>query len=223
MEEISVLNLFLQAGIVVKVVMILLFVASILSWIVIVERYKFFRKVKNENNVFLKKFWSGKDLSILHKEIQDKEVLYGSMNLFKNSYDEFHQIESEAEIVEVDLESINRTMRVSIASDEEEMNKHLPFLANVGSVSPYVGLLGTVWGIMTSFQGLSDATQATINAVAPGISEALIATGMGLFAAIPAVVAFNKFTAESETISQNTLIFAEEMASIFYNKTIKKQ
>ena len=223
MEEISVLNLFLQAGIVVKVVMILLFMASILSWIVIVERYKFFRKVKNENNVFLKKFWSGKDLSILHKEIQDKKVLYGSMNLFKNSYDEFHQIESEAEIVEVDLESINRTMRVSIASDEEEMNKHLPFLANVGSVSPYVGLLGTVWGIMTSFQGLSDATQATINAVAPGISEALIATGMGLFAAIPAVVAFNKFTAESETISQNTLIFAEEMASIFYKKTLKKQ
>ena len=223
MDEISVLNLFLQAGIVVKVVMILLFVASILSWIVIVERYKFFRKVKNENNVFLKKFWSGKDLSILHKEIQDKEVLYGSMNLFKNSFDEFRQIESEAEIVEVDLESINRTMRVSIASDEEEMNKHLPFLANVGSVSPYVGLLGTVWGIMTSFQGLSDATQATINAVAPGISEALIATGMGLFAAIPAVVAFNKFTAESETISQNTLIFAEEMASIFYKKTIKKQ
>ena len=223
MEEISVLNLFLQAGIVVKVVMILLFMASILSWIVIVERYKFFRKVKNENNVFLKKFWSGKDLSILHKEIEDKEVLYGSMNLFKNSFDEFHQIESEAEIVEVDLESINRTMRVSIASDEEEMNKHLPFLANVGSVSPYVGLLGTVWGIMTSFQGLSDATQATINAVAPGISEALIATGMGLFAAIPAVVAFNKFTAESETISQNTLIFAEEMASIFYKKTLRKQ
>ena len=223
MEEISVLNLFLQAGIVVKVVMILLFIASILSWIVIVERYKFFRKVKNENNTFLKKFWSGKDLSTLHKEIQDKEVLYGSMNLFKNSFDEFHQIESQAEIAEVDLESINRSMRVSIASDEEEMNKHLPFLANVGSVSPYVGLLGTVWGIMTSFQGLSDATQATINAVAPGISEALIATGMGLFAAIPAVVAFNKFTAESETISQNTLIFAEEMASIFYKKTLKKQ
>ena len=223
MEEISVLNLFLQAGIVVKIVMILLFVASILSWIVIVERYKFFRKVKNENNIFLKKFWSGKDLSLLYKEIQEKEVLYGSMNLFKNSFDEFHHIESEAENLEVDLESINRTMRVSIASDEEDMNKHLSFLANVGSVSPYVGLLGTVWGIMTSFQGLSDATQATINAVAPGISEALIATGMGLFAAIPAVVAFNKFTAESETISQNTLIFAEEMASIFYKKTLKKQ
>ena len=103
-----------------------------------------------------------------------------------------------------------------------QLGLHLSFLANVGSVSPYIGLLGTVWGIMTSFQGLSDATQATINAVAPGISEALVATGMGLFAAIPAVVAFNKFTSESESISQNTLIFAEELASIFYKKSIKK-
>jgi len=148
--------------------------------------------------------------------------MYGAMSLFKNSFDEYKSMNFDQNNNELDLESINRTMRVSIASDEEEMNKHLPFLANVGSVSPYVGLLGTVWGIMTSFQGLSDATQATINAVAPGISEALIATGMGLFAAIPAVVAFNKFTAESETISQNTLIFAEELASIFYKQSIKK-
>ena len=148
--------------------------------------------------------------------------MYGAMSLFKNSFDEYKNINFDQNNNELDLESINRSMRVSIASDEEEMNKHLPFLANVGSVSPYVGLLGTVWGIMTSFQGLSDATQATINAVAPGISEALIATGMGLFAAIPAVVAFNKFTAESETISQNTLIFAEELASIFYKQSIKK-
>ena len=148
--------------------------------------------------------------------------MYGAMNLFKNSFDEYNAIQSDQNITDLDLESINRSMRVSIASDEEEMNKHLSFLANIGSVSPYVGLLGTVWGIMTSFQGLSDATQATINAVAPGISEALIATGMGLFAAIPAVVAFNKFTSESETISQSTLIFAEELASIFYKESIKK-
>ena len=95
-------------------------------------------------------------------------------------------------------------------------------MANVGSVSPYIGLLGTVWGIMTSFQGLSDATQATINAVAPGISEALVATAMGLFAAIPAVIAFNKYTSELETMSQSTLIFSEELASIFYKQSIKK-
>ena len=222
MDDISVLNLFLEAGLVVKIVMLLLFIASILSWIVIVERYNFFRKIKNLNSNFLQKFWNGEDLDKLYKEISRDESMYGAMSLFKNSFDEYKSMNFDQNNNELDLESINRTMRVSIASDEEEMNKHLPFLANVGSVSPYVGLLGTVWGIMTSFQGLSDATQATINAVAPGISEALIATGMGLFAAIPAVVAFNKFTAESETISQNTLIFAEELASIFYKQSIKK-
>ena len=222
MDEISVLNLFLEAGLVVKIVMTLLFVASILSWIVIIERYNFFTKIKNLNNEFLKNFWNNKDLSLLYKDLSDNDFLYGSMNLFKNSYDEFQDINTNKTISELDLEGINRIMRVSIASDEEEMNKHLSFLANVGSVSPYVGLLGTVWGIMTSFQGLSDATQATINAVAPGISEALIATGMGLFAAIPAVVAFNKFTSESESISQSTMIFAEELASIFHKQSIKK-
>ena len=222
MDDISVLNLFLEAGLVVKIVMLLLFIASILSWIVIVERYNFFNKIKNLNSNFLQKFWNGEDLDKLYKEISSDESMYGAMSLFKNSFDEYKSMNFDQNNNELDLESINRTMRVSIASDEEEMNKHLPFLANVGSVSPYVGLLGTVWGIMTSFQGLSDATQATINAVAPGISEALIATGMGLFAAIPAVVAFNKFTAVSETISQNTLIFAEELASIFYKQSIKK-
>tara|TARA_B100001027_G_scaffold134806_1_gene93430 strand:- start:1070 stop:1741 length:672 start_codon:yes stop_codon:yes gene_type:complete len=223
MNEISVLNLILEAGIVVKIVMLILFVASILSWIVIIERSNFFRKIKNANDNFLRKFWSGKDLDGLYKEVSKDESLYGARNLFKNSFEEFNSFKDGNDISELDLETINRSMRVSIASDDEEMNKYLSFLANVGSVSPYIGLLGTVWGIMTSFMGLSDATQATINAVAPGISEALIATGMGLFAAIPAVVAFNKFTSESETISQGTLIFAEELASIFYKQSVTKK
>ena len=222
MNEISVLNLILEAGIVVKIVMLILFIASILSWIVIVERSNFFRKVKSANDNFLRKFWSGKDLDMLYKEVLKDESLYGARNLFKNSFEEFNSFRDVNNISDLDLETINRSMRVSIASDEEEMNKYMSFLANVGSVSPYIGLLGTVWGIMTSFMGLSDATQATINAVAPGISEALIATGMGLFAAIPAVIAFNKFTSESETISQGTLIFAEELASIFYKQSINK-
>ena len=223
MDEISVLNLILEAGIVVKIVMLILFVASILSWIVIIERSNFFRKIKKANDNFLKKFWSGKDLDDLYKEVSKDESLYGARNLFKNSFEEFSSFKDGNDISDLDLETINRSMRVSIASDDEEMNKYLSFLANVGSVSPYIGLLGTVWGIMTSFMGLSDATQATINAVAPGISEALIATGMGLFAAIPAVVAFNKFTSESETISQGTLIFAEELASIFYKQSVTKK
>ena len=222
MDDISVLNLFLDAGIVVKTVMIILLIASLLTWIVIVERYNFYKKIKLINDSFLDRFWSGEDLNTLYNELENHEgPLFGSLGVFKSAFKEFLQISKNKEITELDLEGINRCMRVAIASDEEEMNKHLPFLANVGSVSPYIGLLGTVWGIMTSFQGLSDATQATINAVAPGISEALVATAMGLFAAIPAVIAFNKYTSELETMSQSTLIFSEELASIFYKQSIK--
>src|SRR6056300_1269004 len=218
MNDISVLNLFLEAGMVVKTVMVILLIASLLTWIIIVERYNFYKKIRVINDSFLERFWSGEDLNLLYNEIKTETVpVYGALSVFKNSFKEFLQIDQTNEITELDLEGINRSMRVAIASDEEEMNKHLAFLANVGSVSPYIGLLGTVWGIMTSFQGLSDATQATINAVAPGISEALVATAMGLFAAIPAVIAFNKYTSELETISQSTLIFSEELASIFYN------
>lgn len=223
MNDISVLNLFLEAGMVVKTVMVILLIASLLTWIVIVERYNFYKKIRVINDSFLERFWSGEDLNLLYSEIKTETVpVYGALSVFKNSFKEFLQIDQTNEITELDLEGINRSMRVAIASDEEEMNKHLSFLANVGSVSPYIGLLGTVWGIMTSFQGLSDATQATINAVAPGISEALVATAMGLFAAIPAVIAFNKYTSELETISQSTLIFSEELASIFYKQSIKK-
>ena len=222
MDDISVLNLFLDAGLVVKTVMIILLIASLLTWIVIVERYNFYKKIKLINDSFLDRFWSGEDLNTLYSELENHEgPLFGSLGVFKSAFKEFLQISENKEITELDLEGINRCMRVAIASDEEEMNKHLPFLANVGSVSPYIGLLGTVWGIMTSFQGLSDATQATINAVAPGISEALVATAMGLFAAIPAVIAFNKYTSELETMSQSTLIFSEELASIFYKQSIK--
>ncbi|MDC0392625.1 protein TolQ [Gammaproteobacteria bacterium] len=223
MNDISVLNLFLEAGMVVKTVMVILLIASLLTWIVIVERYNFYKKIRLINDSFLERFWSGEDLNLLHNEIKDETVpMYGALSVFKSSFKEFLQIDQSNQITELDLEGINRSMRVAIASDEEELNKHLPFLANVGSVSPYIGLLGTVWGIMTSFQGLSDATQATINAVAPGISEALVATAMGLFAAIPAVIAFNKYTSELDTISQSTLIFSEELASIFYKQSIKK-
>ena len=222
MDDISVLNLFLDAGMVVKTVMIILLVASLLTWIVLVERYNFYKKIKLINDSFLDRFWSGEDLNTLYSELENHEgPLFGSLGVFKSAFKEFLQISKNKEITELDLEGINRCMRVAIASDEEEMNKHLPFLANVGSVSPYIGLLGTVWGIMTSFQGLSDATQATINAVAPGISEALVATAMGLFAAIPAVIAFNKYTSELETMSQSTVIFSEELASIFYKQSIK--
>jgi biopolymer transport protein TolQ len=224
MNEVSAIELFLQAGIVVKSVMIILIFASIISWIIIFERYIFFRKANENRFIFEDKFWSGTDLNDLYSELDGLDIdLIGSTSVFKNSFKEFKRISNRGRLTDMDLEGLNRSMRVSIARDEEDMNKNLSILANIGSVSPYIGLFGTVWGIMGSFQGLSDATQATINAVAPGISEALIATAMGLFAAIPAVIAFNRFNSKEDSYLQTTKIFSEELASIFYRESVKQK
>ena len=208
---------------VVQAVMVLLFVVSIISWIVIFERYFNLNRIKEANKIFEEQFWSGKDLHEIHTIIEElsNEELIGSLRVFKNGFGEFLRLSDGKKITIEDLESVNRAIRVSLAREEESLMYHLPFLANVGSVSPYVGLFGTVWGIINSFQGLSDATQATINAVAPGISEALVATALGLFAAIPAVVAYNRFASESDTQLQQSSIFGEELASILYRQTVK--
>ena len=223
MDDFSVVELFLQASLVVQAVMVLLLVASIISWIVIFERYLNLSRIKQANNIFEEQFWSGKDLSDLYEDTKEISIdeLTGSMRVFRHGFGEFLRLGDGQEITIEDLESVNRAIRVSLAREEESLMFHLPFLANVGSVSPYVGLFGTVWGIINSFQGLSDATQATINAVAPGISEALIATALGLFAAIPAVISYNRFASESDTQLQQSSIFGEELASILYRQTVK--
>ena len=203
--------------------MVLLIVASIISWIVIFERYLNLSRIKQANKIFEEQFWSGKDLSDIYEDTKEIPIdeLTGSMRVFRHGFGEFLRLGDGQEITIEDLESVNRAIRVSLAREEESLMFHLPFLANVGSVSPYVGLFGTVWGIINSFQGLSDATQATINAVAPGISEALVATALGLFAAIPAVISYNRFASESDTQLQQSSIFGEELASILYRQTVK--
>ena len=223
MDDFSVIDLFLQASLVVQAVMVLLIVASIISWIVIFERYLNLSRIKQANKIFEEQFWSGKDLSDLYEDTKEIPIdeLTGSMRVFRHGFGEFLRLGDGQEITIEDLESVNRAIRVSLAREEESLMFHLPFLANVGSVSPYVGLFGTVWGIINSFQGLSDATQATINAVAPGISEALVATALGLFAAIPAVISYNRFASESDTQLQQSSIFGEELASILYRQTVK--
>ena len=223
MDDFSIIELFLQASLVVQAVMVLLLVVSIISWIVIFERYFNLNRIKEANKIFEEQFWSGKDLHEIHKSIEElsNDELIGSLRVFKSGFGEFLRLSDGKKITTDDLESVNRAIRVSLAREEESLMYHLPFLANVGSVSPYVGLFGTVWGIINSFQGLSDATQATINAVAPGISEALVATALGLFAAIPAVVAYNRFASESDTQLQQSSIFGEELASILYRQTVK--
>jgi len=223
MDDFSIIELFLQASFVVQAVMVLLLVVSIISWIVIFERYFNLNRIKEANKIFEEQFWSGKDLHEIYKSVEElsNEDLMGSLRVFKSGFSEFLRLSDGQKITIEDLESVNRAIRVSLAREEESLMYHLPFLANVGSVSPYVGLFGTVWGIINSFQGLSDATQATINAVAPGISEALVATALGLFAAIPAVVAYNRFASESDTQLQQSSIFGEELASILYRQTVK--
>ena len=223
MDDFSVIDLFLQASLIVQLVMILLLGVSIISWIVIFERYFNLNRIKEANKAFEKEFWSGKDLNELHQGIDEvsNDELVGSLRVFKHGIGEFLRLSEGQQITIEDLKSVNRAIRVSLAREEESLMHHLPFLANVGSVSPYVGLFGTVWGIINSFQGLSDATQATINAVAPGISEALVATALGLFAAIPAVVAYNRFASDSDTQLQQSSVFGEELASILYRQTVK--
>ena len=223
MDDFSVIDLFLQASLIVQSVMILLLMVSIISWIVIFERYFNLNRIKEANIAFEKEFWSGKDLNELYKGLDEvsSDECVGSLRVFKHGFGEFLRLSEGQQITLEDLESVNRAIRVSLAREEESLMYQLPFLANVGSVSPYVGLFGTVWGIINSFQGLSDATQATINAVAPGISEALVATALGLFAAIPAVVAYNRFASDSDSQLQQSSIFGEELASILYRQTVK--
>jgi biopolymer transport protein TolQ len=225
MENFSIIDLFLQASLIVQLVMIVLLMVSVLSWIVIFERYFYLNKIKTANKAFEDQFWSSKDLNELYEIVKNvsREELTGSRNVFKHGFSEFLRLADGEKITIEDLESVNRSIRVSLAREEESLMNHLPFLANVGSVSPYVGLFGTVWGIINSFQGLSDATQATINAVAPGISEALVATALGLFAAIPAVVAYNRFASETDSQVQQSSIFGEELASILYRQTVKEK
>ena len=216
MNEFSVIELFLQASLIVQAVMVLLLLVSIISWIVIFERYFNLNRIKEANKSFEKEFWSGTDLNELFESINEipNEELVGSLRVFKHGFGEFLRLSEGQQITIEDLESVNRAIRVSLAREEESLMHHLPFLANVGSVSPYVGLFGTVWGIMNSFRGLAGASQATLSAVAPGISEALIATAIGLFAAIPALIAYNKFISEADNLYSCFEGFKEEFSAV---------
>ena len=221
MNELSLLELFAQATLIVKIVVFILIVASIITWLIIVERYLHFQEAEEFNNEFETLFWNTKDLQKLFKSCSSKDAseLIGLERVFYYSYKENIKLKDLKIDSQTKSENISRSIRIAISKEEGVHTKHLQYLANVGSVSPYIGLFGTVIGIVNAFQGLSDATQATINAVAPGISEALIATALGLFAAIPAVLAFNKFTVSTEAQIKSLSVFGEELVSIFsYSK-----
>ena len=215
--ELSILELFLNASIVVKSVIILLLLASIISWMVIFERWLYINKVSQEFLSFESRFWSDSGLEALLAESQEEgHQTIGSEYLFQIGFLDYKRLKNENIDSETIMSSIQRNMRAALAKEQTLLEKHLPFLATVASVSPYIGLFGTVWGIMNSFRGLAGSSQATLSAVAPGISEALIATAIGLFAAIPALIAYNKFISESDSLVSSMEGFKEEFSAVLH-------
>ncbi|MBD1575396.1 MULTISPECIES: protein TolQ [Vibrio] len=220
--DISIFDLFLQASLLVKLVMLILLGMSVLSWAVILKRSKLLNRASKNASTFEDKFWSGIDLSKLYQEVKGrKDELTGTEQIFYAGFTEFARLRrtpgASAEYV---MDGAGRTMRVTLSKEIDELENQLPFLATVGSISPYIGLFGTVWGIMTAFIALGQVKQATLAMVAPGIAEALVATAMGLFAAIPAVMAFNRLTNQVTKLEHNYVTFAEEFHSILHRQVM---
>lgn len=208
----GILDYFLHAGIVVKLVMFLLLAASITSWTFIFQRAWFFKEKKAHLDDFSSQFQDSEDLGVLYTTLQKNEdVPEGLAAIFTSGFKEYLRAQKQGVIT---LESIQRVMQITHVREALNMEKHLPFLATVGSVTPLVGLFGTVWGIMTAMQSLGQAQQATIGMVAPGISEALVATALGLFTAIPAAIAYNRFSARANGILEEYDLFQEEFVAL---------
>ncbi|KTD00267.1 protein TolQ [Fluoribacter gormanii] len=211
-NQANVLMYFMQAGLVVKSVMMLLAAASITSWTLIFQRAWFFNRKKQLTDSFNQRFWDSGDLSRLYADIDsNSEERDGMAAIFHAGFKEFVRARKLGNVI---IEPIQRVMQITHAKEAEKLEKHLPFFASVGSIAPYVGLFGTVWGIMTSFQALGHAQQATIAMVAPGISEALVATALGLFTAIPAVIAYNRYTTRANDLLNRFDLFQEELISL---------
>ena len=216
-EPLSIYALMANASLLVQIILALLAAVSIASWVMIFQRWRALDRVQLELNEFEEYFWSGIDLRELHKDLGNDSSLTGIETVFVSGFTEFQRL-SEQPNTDPDsiMQGVQRVMRVEVSREEEQLEKHLGFLATVGSTSPYVGLFGTVWGIMNSFRSLANMSQATLASVAPGISEALIATAMGLFAAIPAVIGYNRFSAGVEVLMKRYEAFADELTSVLF-------
>ncbi|TXH94175.1 MAG: protein TolQ [Rheinheimera sp.] len=219
--QLSVLSLILEASIVVKIVMLILMSASIVSWAMIIQRNKALSQALDESRKFEDRFWSGIDLSKLYNEVSARANVSGMEALFKAGFKEFARLhKTSARSPAAVMEGTQRAMRVGLSREVERLETHLPFLATVGSISPYIGLFGTVWGIMNAFMALGAVQQATLAMVAPPIAEALIATAIGLFAAIPAVIAYNKFSHSVEQLENSYANFVEEFSNILHRQAV---
>ena len=223
-EELSVIELIMGASLTVKAVMATLVAASVVSWFMIVQRIIILQRANTELIEFEDRCWSGMDLGQLYREGSEASEegldITGGESLFRAGFKEFSKLSRQSSMdADAVLEGSRRAMRVALLRESDRLERHLPFLASVGSTSPYIGLFGTVWGIMHSFRGLATTSQATLAAVAPGISEALIATAMGLFAAIPAVLAYNRFAAKVDGLINRYESFVDEFSGLLQRQS----
>jgi biopolymer transport protein TolQ len=219
-QDFSIFTLVTQASLVVQLVMAGLMVASLASWTVIFGKLFGLRKVRAGNEEFEREFWAGKNLNDLYGDAGKRAPAAPMERIFASGMREFMKLR-EKRVADVGalLDGARRAMRASFQREMDTIESNLSFLASVGSVSPYVGLFGTVWGIMHAFVGLSNMQQVTLATVAPGIAEALVATAIGLFAAIPAVIAYNRFARDIDRIATQLDTFIEEFSNILQRNT----
>ena len=221
-DTISILALVLEASLLVQLVMLILLLASLVSWTMIFSKYFSIKAASRAADDFEDDFWSGGDMDTLFLGWAGRgRQPEGMASIFVAGYREYTRLGAKANVGRQDmLDAVHRAMRVALMRETDDLETNLSFLATVGSTSPYVGLFGTVWGIMNSFMALSGATQATLSAVAPGIAEALIATAMGLVAAIPAVVAYNRYSDDVERLVNRYDTFLEEFTTLLQRQTL---
>jgi biopolymer transport protein TolQ len=220
-HDLTIVGMIANASIVVKVVMAILLLASMLSWTYIFMKLFQVRRARRMADDFEREFWSGSDLVGLYQRAANgRHVTSGMERIFEGGFKEFLKLKGRAgSDVTALLEGTRRAMKATYQREMDALESHLNFLATVGSVSPYIGLFGTVWGIMNSFRGLSNVAQATLAQVAPGIAEALIATAIGLFAAIPAVIAYNRFSHDIDRLAGRYESFIEELSNILQRQS----
>lgn len=213
--DLSLIALISEASLLVKLVMLTLLLISVYSWTLIFRKRAELNQAKRDADSFEDKFWSGNELNKLYEDISARpHSSRGMEGIFEAGFKEFIRLKQTSRDSGFVLDGAQRVMRISLAREVDQLEMSLPFLATAGSTSPYIGLFGTVWGIMNSFRALGNVQHATLAMVAPGIAEALIATAMGLFAAIPAVIAYNRYSHELERLINRYDTFLEEFSSI---------
>lgn len=218
----NVIDLFFKAGFLVQCVMILLLAFSVVSWAIIIQKNKALKDAHRQMEKFDETFWHSGELNKLYdKCTKNKSNLLGTELIFYSGFKEFSRLHKiNPNMPKATLDGAVRAMRLSMNRELDTLETHIPFLGTVGSISPYIGLFGTVWGIMHAFIALGSAKQATLQMVAPGIAEALIATAIGLFAAIPAVMAYNRFTVQMNRMEQEYLNFIDEFTTIIQRQAV---